>query len=287
MGLSHFSILAVVLISGSPAAAQVDQIESDILGDRGRLVQPVIPGPPTYRPAAGENRKPADRVCDTPSPGYLDPRLARRPPPLDVEELYKGWLAGELIGQDVYGRNGEQLGEVREILVGGDGKVVAIVVEGGGFLEIGDAAFRVPWNMVRRKSGGGVVIDLTQKAAEKSGLFDGSEEIIRGRREFRISEILGDWTRIGNETDPCQARRGYVKDVVIDRDGRIAAILETRSARLGGGIYAFPFFSYQEGWRPFYGYYDLSYENMSKPAPKVDLSRFGAEVTTGEAASSE
>ena len=53
-------------------------------------------------------------------------------------ELYKGFRASRLMDQKVMGPNGKQLGDVKDVIVNRDGKIAAIVVEGGGFLDIGD-----------------------------------------------------------------------------------------------------------------------------------------------------
>lgn len=268
-----------------PAASQTidPPTKGEIPGNRGELVLPFVPGPPTYtRPesqAGSSEVQPFGTGCAPAQRTYLDPHALQDAPAVDADKLYSGWLAGELIGQDAYGRNGEQLGEVQDILVGPDQRITAITVEGGGFLGIGDAAFRVPWDMVELTPGrDGVRVDLSSEQAARQGLFDGPEVVDAGPREFRVSEVRGDWTRAGEE---CFVRRGYIRDVVFGRDGRILAVLETRAARFGGGTYAYPLFTYQQGWRPLHGSYDLPIENMARPAPKVDLSRFARGEAVG------
>jgi len=247
----------------------------EIPGHRGELVKPIVPGPPTYTGEASQRlRQQGDQLCELPDEGYLDPRVAKPAPPLQRAQLYSGWLARSLLGQKVYGRDGNQIGEVQDILFGPDARVAAIIVEGGGFLEIGVGAFRVSWDQVDLTPGRNIVaINRSEAEVERMGLFDDGT-VQSGHREFRASQIIGDWTRIGNETNPCFIKRGYVTDVVIDRGGRLRAILESRSFRLGGGIYAYPFYDYQAGWKPHYGYYDLPLENMSRRAPRVRRERF-------------
>lgn len=46
--------------------------------------------------------------------------------------------AEELLGSAVYGSNGEQVGEVNDILVGADGQARRLVIDQGGFLGIGE-----------------------------------------------------------------------------------------------------------------------------------------------------
>jgi sporulation protein YlmC with PRC-barrel domain len=53
-----------------------------------------------------------------------------------------------VIGKDVYGSNGNQVGEINNLLVGADGRVHAAVVEFGGFLGIGENKVAVPWDQL-------------------------------------------------------------------------------------------------------------------------------------------
>jgi sporulation protein YlmC with PRC-barrel domain len=138
-------------------------------------------------------------------------------PAVSAEAVYKGFRADALIGQDVYGLNGNQIGEVQEILVNKDGQITSIVVEGGGFLDIGDAAFRIPWSEVDLTPGkeGIVARNMTEAKAEKLGLFDGPETVLTGPREFRVGELTGDWALLRNGQG-----YGYVRDVVFSREAR-------------------------------------------------------------------
>ena len=54
-----------------------------------------------------------------------------------------------LIGKNVYGANGNQVGEVNNLLVGKDGKVHAAIIEFGGFLGIGEDKVAVPWDQLK------------------------------------------------------------------------------------------------------------------------------------------
>lgn len=97
------------------------------------------------RSARSEDRRnPAaqDRSANRDASG-LDPDLQ-----VTVSLIYQGWSAKDVIGQTVYGPNGNELGEVQDLIVNSDGTVKSIVVEGGGFLDIGDATFRIAWSKV-------------------------------------------------------------------------------------------------------------------------------------------
>jgi len=48
------------------------------------------------------------------------------------------WLASSLIGRTVYNLQDENLGEINDVIVGEDGRVIAILIGVGGFLGIGE-----------------------------------------------------------------------------------------------------------------------------------------------------
>lgn len=52
----------------------------------------------------------------------------------------------KFIGKDVYGANGNEVGELSNLLIDPDGRVRAALIEFGGFLGIGDHHVAVPWD---------------------------------------------------------------------------------------------------------------------------------------------
>ena len=56
--------------------------------------------------------------------------------------------AKSLIGKDVYGADGNKVGEINNLLVGPDDRVHAAIVEFGGFLGIGESKVAVPWDQL-------------------------------------------------------------------------------------------------------------------------------------------
>ena len=79
----------------------------------------------------------------------------------DTYGMYKGWNgsendegpgpevmgAGTLIGNDVYNRQDEDLGDIKEIMLDmRSGRVNYAVLSFGGFLGMADKLFAVPWN---------------------------------------------------------------------------------------------------------------------------------------------
>lgn len=66
-----------------------------------------------------------------------------------------------VIGKDVYGENGHEVGEVENLLIGKDGRVQAAIVEFGGFLGVGENQVAVPWDRLH-VAGDRVNVRMTQ-----------------------------------------------------------------------------------------------------------------------------
>lgn len=64
--------------------------------------------------------------------------------------------ADTLIGNDVFNRNGESLGDIKELMIDmATGQIAYAVMSFGGFLGMGDKLFAVPWQAL--------VLDTTNK----------------------------------------------------------------------------------------------------------------------------
>lgn len=61
-----------------------------------------------------------------------------------------GSQASNLIGTDVRTRNNEDIGSVDDLIIDGDGQVVAIIVSVGGFLGIGQKDVAIGWDNVTK-----------------------------------------------------------------------------------------------------------------------------------------
>ena len=90
------------------------------------------------------------------------------------DQLYaEGWRAEEFLDSDVYGPDGEEIGEVEDIVVGPDGSILSVVAEVGGFWDIGDTHVSVPWDQVELLADAeGIQIPVTEENVEDYGLYD-------------------------------------------------------------------------------------------------------------------
>jgi sporulation protein YlmC with PRC-barrel domain len=67
----------------------------------------------------------------------------------------------KLIGKDVYGADGKEIGELNNFLLDPDSRVRAGVIEFGGFLGIGEHKVAVPWNDIKLQ-GDRLTVNLTK-----------------------------------------------------------------------------------------------------------------------------
>jgi sporulation protein YlmC with PRC-barrel domain len=98
---------------------------------------------------------------ETSQPREADPMIQETMPEGDAPEIvFEGvtpflaqqesghWLSSNLIGQEVTNPAGDTIGEVAALEIDGEGKVVGIVIEAGGFLGLGTKLVGVPYDAV-------------------------------------------------------------------------------------------------------------------------------------------
>jgi sporulation protein YlmC with PRC-barrel domain len=83
--------------------------------------------------------------------------------------LPRGATAKSLLDSDVYDRDGERIGSVKDLYVDQDGGEVRFLdIGAGGFLGLGEKHFMIPMEAVTNTSGGGVTIDESREKVEGS-----------------------------------------------------------------------------------------------------------------------
>lgn len=173
------------------------------------------------------------------------------------ETLYasEAWSVDTLFGRDVSGDGGDRVGDFEDLVLNDAGEVVALIVEVGGFLDIGDTHVSVPWTMVQFGTDGSVSVPLDEDSISGFRLFADpslpeeasiADEIVQGVEDaeldpglWRASDLMGDHVRVQDE-DGLWVNYGFLTDLMID-DGAIAATLVTTGARYGPGTRAYPF----------------------------------------------
>jgi hypothetical protein len=138
-----FPVAAIAQEQTAPAPAQQPPVVES---------EPVMPpaGDATGN-AAAPAPAPSDDMATTPAPTPTDD-MATTPAPADpardlaatAGETFVtvpptgAWRVADLEGKDVYGIDGEDIGEINDVIVGEDGRVLAVIVGVGGFLGIGE-----------------------------------------------------------------------------------------------------------------------------------------------------
>lgn len=183
----------------------------------------------------------------------------------DQASLYQGWLAENLLDMEVYGQNGEDIGDVENLIVNNDGHIEHVIIEVGGFLDIGDRHLRIPWNQVTlRPDGEGINVPLTEEGVDEFSLFDDDDAAERtGPRSWRVTELMNDYVRLQGGDN-----YGIVDDLIFDRNGQLQAVVVQPDVTFGAaGPYAYPY--YRSGYDPGLDSYQLPYNRseISKLEP--------------------
>lgn len=176
----------------------------------------------------------------------------------DVNQYKDGaWFADDLRGSKVFGKDNDQVGTVQSIILNRDGQVERLVVETGGFLDIGDKVIAVPWQDIDVTPGkdGIVATSLDAGEMESFSLFGDRESVSTGPRSFRASELEGDYVTLkGGEG------YGYVSNLLFDKGGQLQAIIVAPDAGYGvAGYRAYPYYGYDYGFDPGLDTYGLPY----------------------------
>jgi sporulation protein YlmC with PRC-barrel domain len=178
----------------------------------------------------------------------------------DSEQVYSGWSAEELLGEEVYGVNGYVAGEVEDFIVGADGRIQKVVVEGGGFLDMGDAHIAIPWDQIERVGSDALMAPVTEQNFAEYGLFEKVDDVPPKPSNFRLRELIGDYVTLQDGSG-----YGSVDDVIFSADDKISAVVVDPAFGYG----------YQRG--PYALPYDASFDpygaNYSTPYTAVQLEQ--------------
>jgi sporulation protein YlmC with PRC-barrel domain len=193
-------------------------------------------------------------------------------------DLYTdGISVEELLDAEVNGPTGDDIGDVENVLFSEDGRVLSVIAEVGGFLEIGDTHVNIPWEMVSAANWDeGIEIPLTQDTIEDYTLLtneyvtvddtqdvqevggDNAGVLATGPRVWRATDLIGDTARLREEGEEF-VNYGYVDDIIVQGE-EIAAVVVGPGAGLGADdYYAYPYYGYGYGFEPGLGTYDLPY----------------------------
>lgn len=86
------------------------------------------------------------------------------------------YKASELVGKSVKNLQGEDIGQIEELVIGSNGEVGYAVLSFGGFLGMGDKLFAVPWaSLAHQPDRGYLTLDIQPKKLEKAPGFDNND----------------------------------------------------------------------------------------------------------------
>jgi sporulation protein YlmC with PRC-barrel domain len=171
------------------------------------------------------------------------------------------WSADRIIDMDVRGANGEEVGEVEDIVIGPDNRIRFVVVETNAFLDIGDTHAAVAWDNVEIVDAVPMLPDLTEDMLDAMRDMDDAEFA----DSWRVRELIGD--RVDLLDTPNYA---LVNDVIFTQDGEVA------------GIEIYPHSGYGPPAYPYYPYYGPGAEWAGGPdAYGMPYSRAQVEGSAG------
>ncbi len=140
-----------LMLAMTPAFAQEPPAPNP--SDTPPAAQPAPAEPPAAEPAppAAEPAPAAEAPAEAPAPAAEAPT----PAPADavvtnnaefVPAQNQGdWFASTMIGETVTNAKNESVGDINDVIVGQDGKVIGAIIGVGGFLGIGEKNVAVKW----------------------------------------------------------------------------------------------------------------------------------------------
>lgn len=190
----------------------------------------------------------------------------------EVNSIYEagGLRAEYMIGEEVFGPKGAEIGSVEDAIVSKTGQIVALLIEVGGFWDISDTNIVVPWKKVKLTPDG-FQVPVTPGTYEQYLLFGDhsfvtlrslqmthpvNEILATGAQTWLLSALLGDYVLLEGPVG-----YGYLDDVIFSKQGEITALIVQSSVpAYGYGTYAFPFNGDEYGWQPYDNVYKLHYQ---------------------------
>ncbi len=143
--------------------------------------QPQQQSPPADRPAAAQ--QPA------PNPPLAAPAPTEAPPPAAANTGTPATVLDDqqvtaILGKNVRGRNGEDMGRIVDVIVNRNGQVRAAVIDFGGFLGVGSRKIAVDWSALRFEPSGKpdrISVDLSRNSVRLAPEYkEGSPVVVLG-----------------------------------------------------------------------------------------------------------
>ena len=175
-------------------------------------------------------------------------------------ELKDGYSAEELRDAEIFGKDGNRIADVEDVVIGPDGKIARLVVVANeGLFGTGGRRLAVDWKDVEVSQRDGydierITVETTEGNVEQSGIFkDGKKALRGGPNEWRATELIGDDVDLEGSTDD-----GYISDVMFTKDAEVRAVAAT-TALEDSVLSIYAPYSDDEGWEPGDDFYVVPY----------------------------
>lgn len=275
--LSQDEYAAVVIVAAVPADRDPSDGQAGATGERSADTSTSQPASKDATAAISQNDAiPAEEVI-----ALADWQMDE----FYVDGISVDYLLDEV---EVYGRTGEEIGSVQNLVFSRDGEVLSLIAEVGGFWDMFDTHVNVPWDQVSWDDADRLTIPVSEETVEDYSVFKtdyllaseaeqsveavSENDLLTGMNAFRASDLIGDYARIRNGTR--MVDYGYVNDLVI-KDGKLQSVIVTPQEGYGvSGSYGYPY--HGRGWYPAMPYYDMPYDRAEViKAERIDYDRFG------------
>lgn len=105
------------------------------------------------------------------------------------EVVALGWSAKKnLLGKTVYNENGEQVGNIQDLIISADRKVSYVIVGAGGFIGIGRHDVAIPVLQIKAEGGRFVLPGATKVIVKAMPKFDYANDIARRNQFVAMAE---------------------------------------------------------------------------------------------------
>lgn len=142
----------------------------------------------------------------------------------------------QLLNAEIKNRQGEELGEIEELVVDGNGKIQYVVISHGGVLDIGDKVVAVPWQAahVAVDEDEQVVMDMTRAELVQAPSFDKEQWPDMSSQDWsdEMRSFIDSYAARHERQEP---KTGVAfEDIDADKDGHLSSDEAQAEARLSG-----------------------------------------------------
>jgi sporulation protein YlmC with PRC-barrel domain len=159
---------------------------------------------------------------------------------LAQDKVLQGGLvrASKVTGMDVRSAANENLGDIQDVVLDRDsGTIAYAVVSFGGFLNMGDKLFAVPWEALKPTADrGAFVLDVSKERLEKAPGFDKNNwpDMVDPRWSTEIRTFYGTVAVDARNAGPANGRGESVKREDGTTDGQQVVAVENGNGKLEG-----------------------------------------------------